>query len=175
MTIASNAHRRGVMQFEDLHYERGYDGSAAYAQSKLANLLFTYELQARLAAAGAGTIALAAHPGTASTGLWRSSSRLERLLISPRLRALNFWLAQTPESAALPMLRAAVDPAALGGGYYGPSGPFQYTGSPEKVQSSPGSQMRRRGRDCGSSPNGSPACRTPCTDGTSKAGPLPPR
>jgi protochlorophyllide reductase len=139
VTIASNAHRRGVMQFEDLHCERGYDGSAAYAQSKLANLLFTYELQARLAAVGAGTIALAAHPGNASTGLWRSSSRLERLLISPRLRALNFWLAQTPKSAALPTLRAAVDPAALGGGYYGPSGPFQYTGSPEKVQSSPGS------------------------------------
>jgi NAD(P)-dependent dehydrogenase (short-subunit alcohol dehydrogenase family) len=139
VTISSNAHRRGVMQFEDLQSERSYDTSAAYAQSKLANLLFTYELQARLAAVGAGTIALAAHPGNASTGLWRSSSRLERLLISPRLRALNFWLAQTPESAVLPMLRASVDPSAPGGAYYGPSGPFQYTGHPEIVQSSPGS------------------------------------
>jgi NAD(P)-dependent dehydrogenase (short-subunit alcohol dehydrogenase family) len=147
VTVSSVAHRRGVMHFGDLQSEQRYKPADAYGQSKLANLLFTYELQARLEAAGAGTIALAAHPGNARTDLWRTSSRLERMLISPRLRLLNFWLVQSAELGALPTLRAAVDPSARGGDYYGPAGPFQYTGYPTRVESSPRSHdaaARRR-------------------------------
>ena len=136
VTVSSVAHQRGVIRFDDLQSERSYNASAAYEQSKLANLLFTYELNDRLKAAGAGTIALAAHPGNARTSLWRSSSRLEHALISPRLRFVNWWLVQSAEAGALPTLRAAVDPAARGGEYYGPDGVFQYTGKPTRVDSS---------------------------------------
>jgi NAD(P)-dependent dehydrogenase (short-subunit alcohol dehydrogenase family) len=139
VTVSSVAHRRGVMHFDDLQSERSYEPSDAYAQSKLANLLFTYELNRRLEAAGADTISLAAHPGNARTALWRTSSGLERALISGRLRLLNFWLVQGPERGALPTLRAAVDPSARGSDYYGPSGPFEYTGDPISVESSPSS------------------------------------
>jgi NAD(P)-dependent dehydrogenase (short-subunit alcohol dehydrogenase family) len=136
VTVSSIAHRRGAMHFDDLQSVHHYKPGDGYGQSKLANLLFTYELQARLEAAGAGTIALAAHPGNARTELWRTSSRVERVLISPRLRWLNFWLVQSAELGALPTLRAAVDPSARGGDYYGPAGPFQFTGYPTRVESS---------------------------------------
>lgn len=136
VTVSSNAHRRGRMRFDDLQSELEYDPSDAYAQSKLANLLFTYELNRRLAASGSSTIALAAHPGNVRTGLWRTSSALERALISARLRLLNFWLAQSPERGALPILRAATDPSARAGEYYGPGGPFEFTGKPTRVESS---------------------------------------
>jgi NAD(P)-dependent dehydrogenase (short-subunit alcohol dehydrogenase family) len=139
VTVSSLAHRRGVMHFDDLHFEQRYRPSEAYAQSKLANLLFTHELQSRLAAAGLGTLALAAHPGNARTDLWRTSSLLERVLINPSLRLLTFWLGQDPPLAALPTLRAAIDPSAQGGDYYGPSGVFEYTGYPIRVEASPGS------------------------------------
>ncbi|WP_207229424.1 hypothetical protein [Ktedonosporobacter rubrisoli] len=80
VTVSSLAHRRGVMHFEDLHLEQHYQPAEAYAQSKLANLLFTHELHSRLTAAGSGTLALAAHPGNARTMLWLTSSLLERVL-----------------------------------------------------------------------------------------------
>ena len=136
MTVSSVAHARGVMHFDDLQFERGYQASPVYAQSKLANLLFAYELQARLEAAGAPVISLAAHPGVVRTGLWQTSSGLERVLISPRLRLLNFWVVQDSAAGALPSLRAATDPAARGGEYYGPSGRREFTGSPVRVESS---------------------------------------
>lgn len=136
VTVSSNAHRRGVIRFDDLQSEHGYEPEAAYAQSKLANLLFTAELNARLEAAGAETIALAAHPGNVRTDLWQTSSRLERLLIGARLGPLTSWLAQDVQVGALPTLRAAVDPSARGGDYFGPSGRFEYTGPPTRVQPS---------------------------------------
>jgi NAD(P)-dependent dehydrogenase (short-subunit alcohol dehydrogenase family) len=139
VTVSSLAHRRGVIHFDDLHSERRYDPADAYAQSKLANLLFTYQLHARLQTAGAPTVALAAHPGNAHTGLWRTSSRLERALLSPRLRPLNSRLVQSAQRGALPTLRAAVDPSASGGQYYGPAGRSEYTGYPTRVASSAGS------------------------------------
>ena len=137
VTVSSLAHRRGVMHFDDLHFEKGYQPAEAYAQSKLANLLFTYELQARLAATGQATLALAAHPGNARTNLWRTSSLLEQILISSRMRWLTFWLGQDPSLAVLPTLRAAVDPSAQGGDYYGPAGFCEYTGHPIQVEASP--------------------------------------
>jgi NAD(P)-dependent dehydrogenase (short-subunit alcohol dehydrogenase family) len=139
VTVSSNAHRRARIDLDDLESERDYKPGEAYDRSKLANLLFAYELQRRLQATGAKTLSLAAHPGNARTDLWRTSSRLEQAVIGARLRPLNFWLAQSAREGALPTLRAAVDPAALGGDYYGPDGWFGYTGRPTRVDSSPSS------------------------------------
>jgi len=135
VSVSSLGHRGGEMRFGDLMRERHYQPSPVYWQSKLANLLFSYELDARLAAAGAGTRALAAHPGIVLTGLWRTSPRWERAAISPRLRWINFWQAQSAARGALPTLRAATDPAAQGGEYYGPGGYHEYTGHPVRVAS----------------------------------------
>jgi NAD(P)-dependent dehydrogenase (short-subunit alcohol dehydrogenase family) len=136
VTVSSVAHRRGRIRWDDLQSERSHVASDAYAQSKLANLLFSYELDRRLRDTAATTSSLAAHPGNARTELWRSSSRLERAVISPRLRFLTFWLVQSAEAGALPTLRAATDPAARGGDYFGPAGRFQFTGHPVRVESS---------------------------------------
>lgn len=136
VTVSSIGHRQGAMHFDDLNFERGYDDDQAYWQSKLANLLFTYELQDRLRMAGAGAAALAAHPGVVRTELWRTSSRLERILVSRRLRLLTRWAVQDSERGALLTLRAATDPAARGGEYYGPGGYGEFTGLPVQVRSS---------------------------------------
>jgi NAD(P)-dependent dehydrogenase (short-subunit alcohol dehydrogenase family) len=134
VTVSSNAHRPGRINFDDLSFQHGYRRMTAYSQAKLANLMFSYELQRRLAAAGARTISVAAHPGTSRTELTRHMSRLAAGL-SPRLKVINFWLVQSSAMGALPTLRAATDPAACGGDYYGPGGPLEFTGYPVKVQS----------------------------------------
>jgi NAD(P)-dependent dehydrogenase (short-subunit alcohol dehydrogenase family) len=136
VTVSSIGHRRGVINFDDLQADRGYRFQPAYFQSKLANLLFTYELQRRLAAAGAGTIAVAAHPGNARTEFGRDMSRAVRIAMSPRLRALTWWLMQSPQVGALATVRAATDPEARGGDYFGPPGRAQFTGYPVRVESS---------------------------------------
>jgi NAD(P)-dependent dehydrogenase (short-subunit alcohol dehydrogenase family) len=135
VTVSSVGHRYGSMHFDDLQFESGYQADHAYWQSKLANLLFTYELQARLSRAGAGTAALAAHPGVVRTELWRTSTVLERVLLSRWTRPITFWAVQDAPRGALPTLRAAVDPAARGGQYYGPSGHKEYVGDPVVVES----------------------------------------
>jgi len=135
VTVSSVAHRYGEMHFDDPMLTSDYQPDPAYGQSKLANLLFSYELSGRLAAAGAGTASLAAHPGVVLTDLWRTSPRWQRALISPRLRLINFWTAQPVSQGALPTLRAATDPAAQGGEYYGPGGFHEYTGYPVRVRS----------------------------------------
>jgi NAD(P)-dependent dehydrogenase (short-subunit alcohol dehydrogenase family) len=147
VNVSSLAHRHATVRFDDLNGERDYDPADAYGQSKLANLLFTYELQDRLDASGSATVAIAAHPGIVETDLWRTSSRLERVAISRRLRPLNFWLSQDAAHGALPILRAALDPTARGGEYYGPGGPGQFAGRPERVEPSAASRdpdARRR-------------------------------
>jgi NAD(P)-dependent dehydrogenase (short-subunit alcohol dehydrogenase family) len=140
VTVSSVGHRDGVMHFDDLQFSRGYNSGHAYWQSKLANLLFTYELSSRLQAAGAPTMALAAHPGVVGTELWRTSSRFERVMVSPRMRMINFRLVHSVQHGALPMLRAATDPAARAGQYYGPGGRRGYIGYPVLEESSPRSR-----------------------------------
>ena len=135
VTMSSQGHASGVMNFDDLQSEQGYRPDTAYFQSKLANLLFTYELDRRLRASGAHTSALGAHPGVVYTDLFRTRSQFEQLIISPRMRLLNFWFAQSVHMGALPALRAAVDPSARGGEFYGPRRKFD-TGYPARVQSS---------------------------------------
>jgi NAD(P)-dependent dehydrogenase (short-subunit alcohol dehydrogenase family) len=136
VTVASTAHRAGRMDFDDLHSSRHYQKSAAYGRSKLANLMFTYELQRRLSAAEAGLIAVAAHPGTARTDLTRNMSALANAALSERYRPVNAWLVQDAGAGALPILRAATDPEVIGGTYYGPAGFLQFTGPPVLVTSS---------------------------------------
>jgi len=129
VTMSSMAHKQGTLQFDDLGFERGYRPWAAYGQSKLANLLFTYELHRRLGKAQSATLALAAHPG------W-SRTNLQRHVQARRLMSLVGTLfSQSSEAGALPLLRAAVDPAARGGEYYGPSGFLELKGHPVVVSS----------------------------------------
>ncbi|MGW5106565.1 SDR family NAD(P)-dependent oxidoreductase [Nocardia sp. NPDC004123] len=133
VTVASLAHRlRGKIHFDDLQWERSYDRVAAYGQSKLANLMFTYELQRRLTAHGANTIAVAAHPGGSNTELMRNSPAVIRWL-APAVAPL---VTQSPAKGALPTLRAATDPGVLGGQYYGPDGLGEVRGYPRVVASS---------------------------------------
>ena len=131
VTVSSNGHRAGRINFADLQSERRYGRMTAYAQSKLANLMFTYELERRLEAAEAATIALAAHPGSAGTELVRHVPGVLRTVYD---RA-GGWFKQSAAMGALPMIRAATDPAARGGEYYGPSGLAQLTGYPVRVSS----------------------------------------
>jgi NAD(P)-dependent dehydrogenase (short-subunit alcohol dehydrogenase family) len=139
VTVASNAHKYGRINFDDLQSERRYRRMAAYYQSKLANLMFTYELQRRLAAAGAPTASLAAHPGKAKTELTRylpAWMRFEDVLIEQPF-------GHSAAMGALATLRAAADPAARGGDYYGPGGRGEQRGYPRLVTST------ERARDTG--------------------------
>lgn len=136
VTVSSLTHRSAVLDLEDLQSERNYRRNDTYSRSKLANLMFTYELQRRLSAAGAQTIAVAAHPGQSRTEFTRGLNPAGRLLYSPRLRALTGWLMQDREVGVLGTMRAAVAPDVEGGQYYGPSGPVQLTGYPVRVESS---------------------------------------
>ena len=136
VTVSSNAQRRGSINFADLQSERGYDPMTAYAQSKLANLMFTYALQRRLDEAGSGTLAVAAHPGAARSDLTRHSSLVFRIVVSRRTKWLFSWLIQDADRGALPTLRAATDPTVRGGEYYGPDGWSEFTGKhPVRVTS----------------------------------------
>jgi NAD(P)-dependent dehydrogenase (short-subunit alcohol dehydrogenase family) len=135
VTVSSTGHRiQAAIHFDDLQWERSYSRAAAYGQSKLANLMFTYELQRRLAPHGT-TMAVAAHPGISNTELTRNSPAAFRLPLT--------WLAplvtQDADMGALPTLRAATDPAVIGGQYYGPSGLGEIRGYPKLVGSSPNS------------------------------------
>lgn len=141
VTVSSIGHRRGTINFDDLHFRHGYRYQPAYFQSKLANLMFTYELDRRLTAAGASTIALAAHPGNARTG-FGSDLWFVRLATRPQLAPLTWWLLQSAKVGALASVRAAVDPTARGGQYYGPPGRAQFTGYPTLVDSIPLSHDR---------------------------------
>jgi NAD(P)-dependent dehydrogenase (short-subunit alcohol dehydrogenase family) len=122
--VSSTAERFGRMNFDNLNAEQLYDKQAAYGQSKLANLLFTAELQRRFEAASMDAIAVAAHPGWTTTNLQRHT----------RLRLLNPIFAQGPEMGALPTLYAATSPDVRGGDYFGPGGFMQMRGYPTKVK-----------------------------------------
>ena len=130
VTVSSLGHRfvRGI-RFDDLQWEREYSRVRAYGQSKLANLMFTYELQRRLA--GTSTIAAAAHPGGSRTELTRNLPPLvgaATKIVEP--------LFQDADMGALPTLRAATDPGVLGGQYFGPDGFGEQRGYPKVVASS---------------------------------------
>lgn len=138
VTMSSFMHRLGRLDLDDPQSERGYTPYRAYCASKLANAVFTIELHRRLSAAGAGVRSVGAHPGYSATDLQSSGpgmggggwfSRLNAL-VTPAVTPL---LAQPAERGALPALRAATDPAVVGGEYYGPHALAGMRGYPVKV------------------------------------------
>jgi NAD(P)-dependent dehydrogenase (short-subunit alcohol dehydrogenase family) len=136
VTQSSGMHRIGRIAFDDLHGSTRYGRWSAYGQSKLANLLFAYELHRRLASLGAGTISVACHPGYAATELQFAGARMENSPLMERIFALgNRLLAQDAASGALPMLYAATVPDVRGGEYFGPDGLGEMWGSPKRVVS----------------------------------------
>ena len=131
-TMSSAAHQAGTIHLDDLNWEhRKYNRWSAYGQSKLANLLFTYELQRRLSAAGSPVKAVAAHPGYASTNLQAHTESVQDKLMAVG----NRIFAQSAEMGALPMLYAATAPDVIGGSYIGPDGLFEQRGHPKVVGS----------------------------------------
>jgi NAD(P)-dependent dehydrogenase (short-subunit alcohol dehydrogenase family) len=131
VTVSSGAHKfKSSFDLADLAGTDGYNRTAAYGRSKIANLLFTYELQRRLVAAGAPTSALAAHPGGSNTDLARNAP------VAMRAVGVVFRpFMQSAAMGALPTLRAATDPGAVGGQYYGPDGFGEFRGYPVLVES----------------------------------------
>ncbi len=132
VTVASTGHRFAAIDFDDLHWRaRRYQPIRAYFESKLANLLFTFELQRRFDQAGVQALALAAHPGWTGTDLLRFSRVLQWL---------SGFLAMPPLQGALPTLYAATAPDVQPGGYYGPDGFAQIRGYPAQVRASKASR-----------------------------------
>ncbi len=134
VTVSSTAHRIGRIDFDDLQSERSYRPWKAYGQSKLANLLYTFELQRRLDRHGADTIAVAAHPGYAATQLQARGPGERNAAVMTRLVAIgNRLLAQSAAMGALPTLFAATAPTVRGGDYFGPDRWFEMRGYPRPV------------------------------------------
>jgi len=131
VTVSSAVHRLGRISLDDLNSERRYQRWRAYGRSKLANLLFTFELQRRCAGAGLDLAAVAAHPGYAATNLQTAgkSSLLDRLYAPVG----NLLLAQSAERGAWPTLYAATMPDVPGGSFIGPDGPGEMRGHPHYV------------------------------------------
>src|SRR5271166_302054 len=134
VNVSSGAHRMGKIRFDDLQWHNGYRKWMAYGQSKLANLLFTFELQRRADAAGAKLLSVACHPGYAATNLqaagpqMQGSSGMESLW-----GTMNGIFAQSAAMGALPTLYAATSPDVRGGDYIGPDGIAEMWGHPTKV------------------------------------------
>ncbi|KGP91284.1 short-chain dehydrogenase [Pontibacillus chungwhensis BH030062] len=133
VNISSNAHKQGDLDFDNLMYEggKGYSPMKAYSRSKLANLLFTFELQRRIEQAGLDIKVLAAHPGGANTNLAR---HIENKFLFKMLRGVLERITQSAYDGALPGIRAATDRDAKGGQYYGPSGKWEMKGDPVLVE-----------------------------------------
>jgi NAD(P)-dependent dehydrogenase (short-subunit alcohol dehydrogenase family) len=134
VTVSSLGHRvKADIDLDDLQCERHYDRMAAYGRSKLANLLFSYELQRRLDAAGlTGIASVAAHPGNSRTELARNSPRW----LKAAFRVTNRVISQSASMGALPILRASCASDVRGGQYYGPRGLAEQRGYPKQVRSS---------------------------------------
>ena len=136
VTVSSGFHRLGKIRFDDPQWERGYSKWPAYGQSKVANLLFTYELQRKLAAKPAKAMSVAAHPGYAATNLQFAGPRMEGSSIAERISQIgNRLLAQSAAMGALPALYAATAADMRGADYVGPSGMGEMWGAPRKVTS----------------------------------------
>ncbi|KJE23534.1 dehydrogenase of unknown specificity, short-chain alcohol dehydrogenase like [Frankia torreyi] len=153
VTVSSLVHRYGRIDVD--HLRRLPSGERPggrrrsrrpYPDSKLANVMFTFELQRRLAQAGGSTIAVAAHPGIARTELGRGLTPAARVFLGARMAPVMSWLIQGPRVGALATVRAAVDPGARGGEYYGPGGLLGSTGLPVVTEASARAADVRRQR-----------------------------
>jgi NAD(P)-dependent dehydrogenase (short-subunit alcohol dehydrogenase family) len=131
VTLSSGAHRMGTINFDDLQRERRYNNWLAYGQSKLANLIFAFELQRRASAAGTNLLSLAAHPGYSATNLQFAGPAAfhEKAVMA----VANRVYAQSAEMGALPTLYAATMPDTPGGSFIGPDGFMEGRGHPKIV------------------------------------------
>lgn len=137
VTVGSHVHRAGSIDFADLPMDRSFSTAAAYSRAKLAQMLFAMELDRRMRSAEVSAISLAAHPGGTRTGVMREQSRLLQWAYhAPSLRWLTDRFIMDPPDGALPVLRAATDPKAQGGEYYGPVGSLGLVGPPVLVEPS---------------------------------------
>jgi len=141
VNVSSIGHRSGKLDFDNLMFEDGkdYSRTQAYYNTKLANLLFTYELKRRFDLVGAETIAVSAHPGISTTNL--ADHLFPKILLKfmiPLFGRMN----QNASMGALPSIRAAVDPEVTGGQYFGPDGPKERKGYPVVVQSTEASHNK---------------------------------
>ncbi|MCK5703803.1 MAG: SDR family NAD(P)-dependent oxidoreductase, partial [Cyclobacteriaceae bacterium] len=145
VNVSSMAHKQGKMDFENLLYEggKGYSRMGAYGRSKLANLLFTYELQRLFIANNIDSIVVAAHPGGSQTNLAR---HIEGKWWFKMLRPLIELLMQDQAQGTLPQIRASVDPNVKSGEYYGPDGFNEMTGLPILVKSNKASHSQEDAR-----------------------------
>jgi len=130
VSLSSTTHKMGKINFEDLQLEKSYSGSRAYAQSKLAMLMFALELDRRARESGAKLMSVAAHPGIASTELMNNGPA-GRPVMQFFSHLIERMLGQTGADGALPALRAATAPDVTGGEYYGPKGFLEAAGPPE--------------------------------------------
>ena len=136
VTVSNGFHRLGTIRFDDLQSERSYSKWPAYGQSKVANLLFVYELQRKLAATGVDTISVAAHPGYAATNLQTVGPKMEGARLVEWISDIgNRFFAQSAAAGALPSLYAATMPDVRGGDYWGPNGLGEMWGTPKKCAS----------------------------------------
>lgn len=144
VSVSSLLHRQGHIHLDDLTGARRYSARAFYAQSKFANALFGLELDRRLRAAGLSVRSLLAHPGYSATNLQTTGPTG---VLNALLRVANRFAAQSAEMGALNQLRAATDPDARSGQFFGPDGPGELRGYPRVVrpaESATDSQTARR-------------------------------
>ncbi len=143
VNVSSVGHRSGDIEFNTLLLDRSnYKRWRAYYRSKLANLLFTYEMHRRLDRAQIENLSsLAAHPGVARTNLAQGMG-----FVGTLLKPIAFLFVQSAQMGALPILRAATDPTAQSGQYYGPNKPRERSGFPIVVSSSPDSHNEENAR-----------------------------
>ncbi|MGV9669735.1 oxidoreductase [Gordonia sp. NPDC003504] len=134
VTVASKVYKAGLIDFDDLTMEHGFSAARAYARAKFAQLVFAVELQRRLSRSAGSPISVAAHPGATQSGVMRDQAATVRwLFTTPSLRWLRRTFIMETPGGALISLRAATDPGVLGGQYYGPRGPFEFSGPPVQV------------------------------------------
>ncbi len=131
VSLSSNAHKNGRINFNDLQSEKKYSAFAAYSQSKLACLMFSNELQRKLGKAGSQVLSVAAHPGMSDTNLFKHVPKFVTAIFGGLIRSL---MVQSPENGAKPTLYAALGTDIQGGDYIGPDGWKEWKGEPVKVQ-----------------------------------------
>jgi NAD(P)-dependent dehydrogenase (short-subunit alcohol dehydrogenase family) len=133
VVVASLDHKLGgAIHFDDLQWERRYSSALAYAQSKLANLMFCYELHRRLVKAGAPLMTVTAHPGYTKSDLFRNMGKP----VQTMMKFSDLFIGQDPAKGVLPQLYAATMPDVHGGQYWGPDGFLEMAGHPTLVRSS---------------------------------------
>lgn len=137
VSVSSMAHRNGKIAFDDLQSERRYVPFTAYSQSKMANLLFAFELQRRSDAARWGVTSTAAHPGYAYTDLIQNGPGADSFLNKLNTSVLQRFVGHSAAAGALPTLMAATAPTNAGAAYFGPAGFLEMQGPPQPAKIAP--------------------------------------